>query len=59
LVEVDRAAAIGFAIAAARGGDCVLVAGKGHEDYQIVGQTKFPFDDRVHARAALALRRAS
>jgi len=53
---VDRGAAIRAAIAAARPGDSVLLAGKGHEDYQIVGAVKRPFDDRVEARAALAAR---
>jgi UDP-N-acetylmuramoyl-L-alanyl-D-glutamate--2,6-diaminopimelate ligase len=52
-VEPDRARAIALAIAAARHGDCVVIAGKGHEDYQIVGTTKLPFDDRVEARRAL------
>jgi UDP-N-acetylmuramoyl-L-alanyl-D-glutamate--2,6-diaminopimelate ligase len=53
-VEADRAAAIAGAVAATRVGDCVVIAGKGHEDYQIVGTTKRPFDDRVAARLALA-----
>jgi UDP-N-acetylmuramoyl-L-alanyl-D-glutamate--2,6-diaminopimelate ligase len=53
-VEADRAAAIAAAVAATRVGDCVVIAGKGHEDYQIVGTTKRPFDDRVAARLALA-----
>jgi UDP-N-acetylmuramyl-tripeptide synthetase len=55
-VEPDRRAAIGLAIAAAQQGDVVLIAGKGHEDYQIVGKTKHPFDDRQVAREALARR---
>lgn len=53
VVEVDRRRAIDLAIAAARRGDSVLVAGKGHEDYQIVGTTKLDFDDRVEARRAI------
>lgn len=58
VVELDRERAIALAIEAARPGDVVLVAGKGHEDYQILGTTKRPFDDRVEARRALAARRA-
>jgi UDP-N-acetylmuramoyl-L-alanyl-D-glutamate--2,6-diaminopimelate ligase len=41
----DRAAAIAYALACARPGDVVLVAGKGHEDYQIVGARRLPFSD--------------
>lgn len=52
-VEIDRAKAIRFAIETARPGDSVLIAGKGHEDYQIIGTTKHHFDDREHAAAAL------
>jgi UDP-N-acetylmuramoyl-L-alanyl-D-glutamate--2,6-diaminopimelate ligase len=51
--ECDRSAAIRRAIAVARLGDIVLIAGKGHEDYQIIGKEKRPFDDRLEARAAL------
>ena len=58
VVELDRQRAIALAIDAARPGDVLLVAGKGHEDYQIVGTTKRPFDDRVEARRALEARRA-
>jgi UDP-N-acetylmuramoyl-L-alanyl-D-glutamate--2,6-diaminopimelate ligase len=58
IVELDRRRAIEHAIAIARSGDTILVAGKGHEDYQIIGTEKRPFDDRVEARRALALRRA-
>ena len=54
VVELDRRRAIAAAIEAARPGDIVLVAGKGHEDYQIVGKEKHHFDDREEARAALA-----
>ncbi len=58
VVELDRAAAIRAAVLDARPGDLVLVAGKGHETYQIIGPTTFSFDDREAARAALAERRA-
>lgn len=54
LVIEDRAQAIACALALARPGDCVLIAGKGHEDYQIVGTTKHHFDDVECARAVLA-----
>ena len=57
LVELDRARAIALAVENAAPGDVVLVAGKGHEDYQIVGTEKRHFDDREHAREALARRR--
>ena len=58
-VEVDRARAIEFALRAARPDDVVLIAGKGHEDYQIVGTEKHHFDDREVAAAVLkALREA-
>ncbi len=46
LVEPDRAAAIALAAACARPGSVLLVAGKGHEDYQIVGDRRLHFDDR-------------
>lgn len=49
----DRAEAIHWALAQARQGDCVLIAGKGHEHYQIVGAGRLPFDDRVVARQFL------
>jgi UDP-N-acetylmuramoyl-L-alanyl-D-glutamate--2,6-diaminopimelate ligase len=52
--EVDRRAAIRLAARAAAAGDVLLIAGKGHEDYQIVGTTKHHFDDREEAAAALA-----
>ena len=53
-IEPDRRKAIALAIAQARPGDIVLIAGKGHEDYQILGTTKHHFDDREVAREALA-----
>jgi UDP-N-acetylmuramoyl-L-alanyl-D-glutamate--2,6-diaminopimelate ligase len=55
VVEPDRRAAIALAVAAARPGDAVLVAGKGHEDYQIVGAERRPFSDREEARRALGI----
>jgi UDP-N-acetylmuramoyl-L-alanyl-D-glutamate--2,6-diaminopimelate ligase len=55
-VEVDRAEAIAFAVATAREGDIVLIAGKGHEDYQIIGSEKRRFDDRREAEEALRRR---
>jgi UDP-N-acetylmuramoyl-L-alanyl-D-glutamate--2,6-diaminopimelate ligase len=56
IVEPDRAAAIRLAVRAARDGDTVLIAGKGHEDYQILGTEKIHFDDREQAAAAVAAR---
>jgi UDP-N-acetylmuramoyl-L-alanyl-D-glutamate--2,6-diaminopimelate ligase len=53
----SRRAAVRAAILAAQPGDIVLLAGKGHEDYQILGTEKFHFDDREEAAAALKLRR--
>lgn len=53
IVERDRAAAIDMALQQARSGDVVLVAGKGHEDYQEVAGHKRPFNDLKVARIAL------
>jgi UDP-N-acetylmuramoyl-L-alanyl-D-glutamate--2,6-diaminopimelate ligase len=55
----DRRAAIAKAIELARPGDLVLVAGKGHEKYQVIGDDLVPFDDAVVAREALARRRTN
>src|SRR6266403_1234030 len=53
LIEPDREKAISMAIDEAREGDIVLLAGKGHEDYQVIGETTLPWDDREQARKAL------
>ncbi len=53
LVIPNRAEAIRTAIAAARAGDVVVLAGKGHENYQIIGNEKRHFDDREEARKAI------
>jgi UDP-N-acetylmuramoyl-L-alanyl-D-glutamate--2,6-diaminopimelate ligase len=56
IVIADRARSIEAAILQAQPGDSVLIAGKGHEDYQILGTEKIHFDDREQARSALAER---
>ena len=53
LIEPDREKAIGMALDEARSGDIVLLAGKGHENYQILADRTFEFDDREMARRAL------
>lgn len=58
IVIADRATAIRTAILQAKPGDGVLIAGKGHEDYQILGTEKIHFDDREQALAGLAARRS-
>jgi UDP-N-acetylmuramoyl-L-alanyl-D-glutamate--2,6-diaminopimelate ligase len=58
VVELDRRRAIERAVAEARPGDAVLVAGKGHETYQIVGSEVLDFDDAAVARDALQRRGA-
>lgn len=55
----DRREAIDRTIRTATPGDFVLIAGKGHEKYQVIGERTFPFDDVEVARAALARRRAA
>ena len=55
--QPDRGKAIALAISQAGPQDVVLIAGKGHEDYQIIGTVKRHFDDREEARKALAARR--
>jgi UDP-N-acetylmuramyl-tripeptide synthetase len=52
-VEPDREKAIILGIRTSREGDAVLIAGKGHETYQIIGKQVFPFDDRDKAARAL------
>jgi UDP-N-acetylmuramoyl-L-alanyl-D-glutamate--2,6-diaminopimelate ligase len=49
-VIADRSEAIGWALGEAQPGDCVLIAGKGHEDYQLIGHEQTEFDDRQVAR---------
>ena len=56
VVIVSRQQAIKLAIGMARAQDTVLIAGKGHENYQIVGKERLPFDDRQEACNALAER---
>jgi UDP-N-acetylmuramoyl-L-alanyl-D-glutamate--2,6-diaminopimelate ligase len=53
-VIVDRREAIGRALEMARPGDAVVIAGKGHEGYQVLRDRTVPFDDRQVAREALA-----
>jgi len=53
LVDADRQKAIGLAVGLAKPGDVVLIAGKGHETYQLIDGEKHPFDDREEAAKAL------
>ncbi|MCX7934155.1 MAG: UDP-N-acetylmuramoyl-L-alanyl-D-glutamate--2,6-diaminopimelate ligase [Planctomycetota bacterium] len=53
-IIVERRAAVQEAVRLAREGDVILLAGKGHEDYQIIGTTKYPMDDRQLLRDAFA-----
>jgi UDP-N-acetylmuramoyl-L-alanyl-D-glutamate--2,6-diaminopimelate ligase len=59
VVEPDRRLAIDLAISLAKAGDTVVIAGKGHEDYQILGEQTIHFDDREEARRALRERRGA
>jgi UDP-N-acetylmuramoyl-L-alanyl-D-glutamate--2,6-diaminopimelate ligase len=59
LAIVDRRAAIAKAVELARPGDLVLVVGKGHEKYQVIGDRTLPFDDVEVAREALSRRRTN
>jgi UDP-N-acetylmuramoyl-L-alanyl-D-glutamate--2,6-diaminopimelate ligase len=54
VVEPDRRAAIGLALAGAHRGDVVVIAGKGHETTQTIGAAVYDFDDRVVARELMA-----
>ena len=56
LIEPERSLAIQLALAKANKNDVVLIAGKGHEDYQILKDQTIHFDDREHARKALSLK---
>ena len=58
-VDLERDKAIAQAIDQAESGDFVLIAGKGHEDYQILGTQKIHFDDREQAKRALEKKVAS
>jgi UDP-N-acetylmuramoyl-L-alanyl-D-glutamate--2,6-diaminopimelate ligase len=55
----DRGDAIAYATSGAAGEDVVLVAGKGHEDYQLIGPSRRPFSDTAWVRGALARRRSA
>jgi UDP-N-acetylmuramoyl-L-alanyl-D-glutamate--2,6-diaminopimelate ligase len=54
-IERERAAAIRQAVMSAQPGDLVLVAGKGHEDYQLIGEERYPFSDQQQVLQSLQL----
>lgn len=54
IIEIDRAKAIEIAVQNAQKDDIIVVAGKGHENYQIIGREKIHFDDREAVQNALA-----
>jgi UDP-N-acetylmuramoyl-L-alanyl-D-glutamate--2,6-diaminopimelate ligase len=56
-VQADRARAIAETVASAGAGDVILIAGKGHEDYQEIAGVKHPFSDQAHAQKALEARK--
>ena len=56
LIIAHRASAIDFAVQQAKPGDLILIAGKGHEDYQIFATQTLPFSDSKHARLSLQRR---
>jgi len=53
LVEPDRKKAIALGVSSMNHDDCLMIAGKGHEDYQIIGNQRLPFDDRLCAQQSL------
>jgi UDP-N-acetylmuramoyl-L-alanyl-D-glutamate--2,6-diaminopimelate ligase len=57
LVEADRQRAIEYALHTAQAGELILLAGKGHEPYQIVGTEKLPFSDVEVAKEAVGAKR--
>ena len=59
VVIENRREAIGYALEIAKKGDCIILAGKGHETYQIIGKTKHHFDEREVIKEALAKMRKS
>ncbi|ASV66042.1 UDP-N-acetylmuramoyl-L-alanyl-D-glutamate--2,6-diaminopimelate ligase [Cytobacillus kochii] len=56
---IDRKEAIQYAVNQAEPGDCILIAGKGHETYQIIGHEHFDFDDRLVAKEAIEKKKTS